>query len=770
MLGVLGCLVPLWPAGGATLPSDWVVVVQPFGGEADTARELTAAVTDQLALNNDLGCVVASDAEPAPASVRLNLRVVDASSGLYLASGSQIQRGPGAQADLLVEGEVKRDGEQLEATARCIERASRRVLAVSGPQHERDTHALAQDLAEVLHARLTGNAPVEAGLSDLKVRNDNSPVKLSVRFDREATGAYPVYRAGESPHLRLRSSEDGYLLLLSVSHDGVHQIYPAADTAAAAVKANQDLALPDDALTLDGDQPGYGRLELFYSAKPFGIKIPADLTATAYRLDFLPHRLRTGLSSLGAGWQGGEALYFYAGRDAQTWSTSLATRDGGRRAADKILIDSVVGSAPIKGDDIAGARDQAILDARRLALEAGLGAMISSETKVELGQLVKDTIDLKTQTGYVQVRSVLSERRVNNLYLVEISAAVSPAPIISRLEELDPEQVWQQLGRPRAIVALDESDDGKPAPGGPAESAVVDELLKRNVEVLDPQQLAALQDRDLVQALRGADEREARRAARELAVRLKADIVVRGTVVVTGGADTAANAEAVRDAAHAVLTPNRGQPGLLSHLIDALMAVPSRLTLNLHGVSRERAQAFVDALQPPNADLAERASGSEGSDRGLWPITSATLRDQTSDLISLEVTSPLRAARLIRWVEESMKMRGWAVTAQSGERLEVGPQMAMAPATTPAPSTASTTATAPNPAPAAQPTVSAPPPAPSTTYTPAPTQIPVPVPVATPYYVPVPYYIIWPPAPRVLWPAIRAPMFYLGRHHYRHRW
>lgn len=84
----------------------------------------------------------------------------------------------------------------------------------------------------------------------------------------------------------------------------------------------------------------------------------------------------------------------------------------------------VVGIGTILNNDKAMARDNAIEDALRKAVEQAVGTFVSSETMVENFQLLSDHIYTKTE-GYIQNYKIISEVPVEGLYRVSVEAAVA---------------------------------------------------------------------------------------------------------------------------------------------------------------------------------------------------------------------------------------------------------------------------------------------------------------------------------------------------------
>ena len=89
------------------------------------------------------------------------------------------------------------------------------------------------------------------------------------------------------------------------------------------------------------------------------------------------------------------------------------------------------GQSAIYLNDVANARDKALADAFRKAVEQAIGAMVSSETVVENYQLISDKI-LTRARGFVKTYNVISEGEIEEgLYQVEIEAQVASAALPS---------------------------------------------------------------------------------------------------------------------------------------------------------------------------------------------------------------------------------------------------------------------------------------------------------------------------------------------------
>jgi hypothetical protein len=113
------------------------------------------------------------------------------------------------------------------------------------------------------------------------------------------------------------------------------------------------------------------------------------------------------------------------------------------------------GTASIHQDFVAIARDRAIEDAQRLAVEQAVGVMVSNETLVENYQVISDKI-LQQSKGYIQSYEVLSDQREGNIYKVTIQAVVSTGQIKNDLEAI--RLVIARKSKPRLMILFDGGD------------------------------------------------------------------------------------------------------------------------------------------------------------------------------------------------------------------------------------------------------------------------------------------------------------------------
>ena len=211
------------------------------------------------------------------------------------------------------------------------------------------------------------------------------------------------------------------------------------------------------------------------------------------------------------------------------WSATGWPQAGTARSADI----TVIGLGAVFANDVAAARDKAIDDAMRKAVQQALGTQIKSETLVKNFQLVEDQI-LAWSSGYVNKYDILREGLGKyDTYEVEMRAQVNLSELRNddnALAEL------LQKENPRVMVLIAEQNIGEAAPihyfevdMTAAETAIIDLFRTKGFEVVDPTQAKANQEND---ALMSAINGDARQAA-IIASANQAELVVTGKAVAT---------------------------------------------------------------------------------------------------------------------------------------------------------------------------------------------------------------------------------------------
>ncbi|OGQ83293.1 MAG: hypothetical protein A2289_08265 [Deltaproteobacteria bacterium RIFOXYA12_FULL_58_15] len=125
-------------------------------------------------------------------------------------------------------------------------------------------------------------------------------------------------------------------------------------------------------------------------------------------------------------------------------------------AGDTLKVEAV-GQAAIYGTDIAAARDKAIDDALRKAVEQAAGTVVSSETITENFELVSDKIYSKSK-GYVRNYKVVSEKKADGIYEVKVNADIGTGALKSDLDGIL--SVLRGKNMPRVLVMVSEQQVG----------------------------------------------------------------------------------------------------------------------------------------------------------------------------------------------------------------------------------------------------------------------------------------------------------------------
>jgi hypothetical protein len=163
------------------------------------------------------------------------------------------------------------------------------------------------------------------------------------------------------------------------------------------------------------------------------------------------------------------------------------------------------------------ARDEAIENALRNAVEQGVGLYVDSQTMTEKYQVLADNI-LTKAAGYVRNYKILEEKKDEQFYRVRISAEVAMAKLRDDLAAIE---LYKKLvGYPRIIVIGAEKIDGQLSDSVTVQTVVEEALVKKNFELIDRAQLEQMKERDAA-----LHEEDVQRAA-ALGKRLGAEMMV----------------------------------------------------------------------------------------------------------------------------------------------------------------------------------------------------------------------------------------------------
>ncbi|MCX7959653.1 MAG: flagellar assembly protein T N-terminal domain-containing protein, partial [Deltaproteobacteria bacterium] len=152
--------------------------------------------------------------------------------------------------------------------------------------------------------------------------------------------------------------------------------------------------------------------------------------------------------------------------------------------------------AAIVNNDKAMARDKAIEDALRRAVEQVVGTMVTSESKAKDFQLLEDSIYTHSK-GYVESYKIVSEKVEDNVYIVDIQADVSTGKIEGKLKAIG--IALSRKGKPRVMFLISEQNVGQETPSywwgttasvsdiGIVENTMINIFQKNGFTVIDRQ-------------------------------------------------------------------------------------------------------------------------------------------------------------------------------------------------------------------------------------------------------------------------------------------
>ncbi len=192
-------------------------------------------------------------------------------------------------------------------------------------------------------------------------------------------------------------------------------------------------------------------------------------------------------------------------------------------AGEFIITDGM--AAIISGNTVI-ARDKAIDDALRKAVEQAVGTLVSSDSMAENYKVIHDKILAQT-AGYVQRYKILTEGAEGDIYRVKIQAEVEKTNLMNDLRALGLLHVLKE--KPKVMVLFEEKIGGLYGTTawedvGQAESTITEKLTNAGFNVVDAQTVKANITRD--KALRMLEGDNAAAAAEGL--KYGAQVVITG--------------------------------------------------------------------------------------------------------------------------------------------------------------------------------------------------------------------------------------------------
>jgi hypothetical protein len=254
------------------------------------------------------------------------------------------------------------------------------------------------------------------------------------------------------------------------------------------------------------------------------------------------------------------------------------------------------------GADRAAARDKAIEDALRRAVEQAVGTMVESETNVENYKLLSDRIYSRS-SGYVKRYDVISESGEGGLMRVKISAEVNSGSLNSDLAAIG--LLQRRMKYPRLVVMIAEDNVMRTnyyeqiysLSNSQSEAVLISRLKEKGFNVVDPGYLR--------KAVSGSEARAAwegnNQAAGGIGTKLGAEIAIVGQAISTRSASniygsdllsmsTTINVQAVKAGTGEVMAQASGQ-GTAAH-INEVVALQESMTK----ASEKIADSIIDGI------------------------------------------------------------------------------------------------------------------------------------------------------------------------------
>jgi hypothetical protein len=149
------------------------------------------------------------------------------------------------------------------------------------------------------------------------------------------------------------------------------------------------------------------------------------------------------------------------------------------------------GYAAITGGRKDLAREAALQNAFRRAVEQVVGVAVESRTVVKDAELLNDKIFSKSR-GFIKTYRITGERAESDAYRVTVQAAVSRYRLEKELDDVG--LLIRKLGKPRvAVVVMEQNGDGPAAPGGIVETGLVGNFGKKGYALVDRQAMLAVE-------------------------------------------------------------------------------------------------------------------------------------------------------------------------------------------------------------------------------------------------------------------------------------
>ncbi len=197
---------------------------------------------------------------------------------------------------------------------------------------------------------------------------------------------------------------------------------------------------------------------------------------------------------------------------------AIKAADGQEESVQVIRAEGV---GTILNHDIAHARDAAINDALRKAVEQGVGVIVEANTITENYFAIEDNIYTKAR-GFVAGYTPVSEKTEGNLIKVALDVRVSSGKIIDKLIDLN--FIHSFAHKPRIMVMIPEQHLQRVIPDPAGETEVIRKFVEKDFWVVDQNQVKQIRQNDMAKRAAQGDND----AAAALGRQFQADIIIVG--------------------------------------------------------------------------------------------------------------------------------------------------------------------------------------------------------------------------------------------------
>ena len=191
-------------------------------------------------------------------------------------------------------------------------------------------------------------------------------------------------------------------------------------------------------------------------------------------------------------------------------------------AADSKVVE-VEGLGTISDNNLSVAKEKAVNDGLRRAVEQVVGTYVSSSTKTENARLIEDKI-LKSSQGYVKSYTILSKNPGKEMYKVNLRVEVGVKDLEDDLEAL--ELNIKRHGNPRLMVLIEQKKDDHWLNLSPeiVENQMIGKFAESGYQVVDRRQIKKIIDKEQKRSIVQGNYD----LAAKLGTKLRSDLVIIG--------------------------------------------------------------------------------------------------------------------------------------------------------------------------------------------------------------------------------------------------